>query len=226
MLIHLPGVLSADQLATCRERLEAAEWLDGRVTAGPQSARVKANEQIAEDSETARTLGRLIVGALERNPLFLSAALPRAVYPPLFNRYRAGMGFGTHIDNALRLVPGTPHRIRTDLSATLFLSEPDGYRGGELVVEDLYGPQSVKLPAGDMVLYPASSLHHVMPVESGARVAAFFWVQSLVKDDGARRLLFELDTAIRQLTGEVPDSPALVQLTGCYHNLVRRWAEV
>jgi len=226
MLIQIPGLLTPEQLALCQEQLVAADWRDGRVTAGPLAARAKQNLQLDESSEVARTLGGLIVGALEQNPLFLSAALPKQVFPPLFNRYEPGMRFGTHIDNAIRQHRGTRQRLRTDLSATLFLSPPESYDGGELIVEDSYGAHRVKLPAGDMILYPASSLHHVAPITRGARVAAFFWVQSLVKDDGERTLLFDLDNAIRDLGQTAPDAPALVRLTGCYHNLLRRWAEI
>jgi PKHD-type hydroxylase len=223
MLLHIPHLLDSAQLEAMLARLQAAPWVDGARTAGPQSARVKNNEQLAEDSAEARALGEIVVAALERHPVFLSAALPRRVFPPLFNRYGEGMGFGTHIDNALRAVPGTPHRIRTDLSATLFLSDPDSYDGGALVVQDTYGEHAAKLPAGDMVLYPASSLHRVEQVTRGTRLAAFFWVQSLVREDSDRALLFELDTAIRRLAA---DSPSLLSLTGIYHNLVRRWADI
>jgi PKHD-type hydroxylase len=223
MLLRIPRVLSPDELAHVRERLAKAAWVDGRVTAGPQSAKVKENLQLAEDSAEARELGAIVLTALERNPLFIAGALPRSVFPPLFNRYEPGMGFGAHVDNAIRQVPGTPHRLRTDISATLFLSAPEDYDGGELVVEDTFGVQSVKLPAGDMVLYPATSLHRVAPVTRGAREASFFWIQSLVKEDSERTLLFELDRAIAELTQTVPDSPALVRLTATYHNLVRKW---
>jgi PKHD-type hydroxylase len=226
MLLHIRNVLTPQELAVVTTRLAAAAWVDGRQTAGPQSAAVKNNQQLAEASEDAALLGRLVLAALERNPAFLSAALPRSVFPPLFNRYSEGMGFGTHIDNALRQVPGTPHRIRTDLSATLFLSNSDTYDGGELVIEDTYGAHPIKLPAGDMVLYPASSLHKVQSITGGVRVAAFFWVQSLVRDDGARALLYDLDNAIRLVGQDTPESPALVSLTGCYHNLVRRWSDI
>jgi PKHD-type hydroxylase len=200
--------------------------VDGRVKAGHQSARAKRNRQLAEDSASARRLGDMIVGALQQHPLFVSAALPLRVFPPLFNRYEVGESFGTHVDNAIRQVPGTPHRLRTDVSATLFLSPPDAYDGGELVVEDTYGVHSVKLPAGHLALYPATSLHHVRPVTRGVRLAAFFWVQSMVRDDGKRTLLFDLDTAIQGLSREQPDHPSAVQLIGVYHNLLRRWAEL
>jgi PKHD-type hydroxylase len=226
VLLAVPDVLGEDEVARARQVLEAAEWVDGRVTAGHQSARAKDNRQLPEDSPAARELGDLIVGALQRSPLFVAAALPLRVFPPLFNRYEGGQSFGTHVDNAIRQVPGTPHRIRTDLSATLFLSRPGEYEGGELAVEDTYGVHAVKLPAGHLVLYPANSLHHVRPVTRGTRLASFFWIQSMVRDDGARTLLFDLDTAIQRITAEVPDHPAAVQLTGVYHNLLRRWADV
>lgn len=225
MLVQVPDVLTPAQVAECRQALELVEWVDGRVTAGFQSARAKNNAQVPESHPAARRLGDMIVGALERQPLFLSAALPLKVFPPLFNRYAGGQDFGTHVDNAIRQVPGSTHRVRTDLSATLFLSEPDEYDGGELMVEDTYGTQQVKLPAGHMVLYPGTSLHHVTPVTRGARVSAFFWVQSMVRDDGQRTVLFDLDTAIQNLVRDVPDHPATVQLTGVYHNLLRRWAD-
>jgi PKHD-type hydroxylase len=225
MLLAIPDVLNAAQVAQAREILGAAEWVDGKVTAGHQSARAKDNQQLAEGSAAARQLGEIILNALGQNALFISAALPRHVFPPLFNRYLGGQSFGTHVDNAIRQVPGTGHRIRTDLSATLFLAQPEEYDGGELVVEDTFGVHSVKLPAGGMVLYPASSLHHVRPVTRGARLASFFWIQSMVKDDAERTLLFDLDTAIQRVNHDAPENPAAVQLTGIYHNLVRRWAE-
>jgi PKHD-type hydroxylase len=223
MLIRVPGLLSAEQVVHCRRRLAEAEWLDGRVTAGPLAARAKNNIQLAERSKIAVELGDLVLAALERNPLFISAALPKQVFPPLFNRYDPGMGFKTHVDNAIRAVPGTPHRIRTDLSGTVFLADPESYDGGELVIEDNYGAHRVKLEAGDLILYPASSLHHVTEVTSGSRIAAFFWVQSLVRDDGERTLLFDLDCAIRDLGG---DHPSTVRLTATYHNLLRRWSDL
>jgi PKHD-type hydroxylase len=226
MIIQIKSVLSPAQLAMCVDRLANADWGDGRMTAGPQSARVKANEQVAATCPHGRELGQMILAELERNPLFLSAALPRHVFPILFNRYAAGMAFGPHIDNAIRPIPGTPHRIRTDLSATLFLAEPDAYDGGELVIQDGDAAHRVKLPAGDMVLYPASTLHHVSEVTRGVRLAAFFWVQSLVRDNAARAILHDMDKAIRELGARDPDDPAVLRLTGCYHNLVRRWAEV
>jgi len=222
MLLAIPDVLTADQVSRARQLFLDAEWIDGRVTAGHQSARVKDNMQLAEGAPAARELGAMIVGALEQNPLFISAALPARVFPPLFNRYEGGQSFGTHVDNAIRQVTGTPHRIRTDLSATLFFAAPDEYDGGELVVEDTYGMHNVKLPAGHLILYPSTSLHHVQPVTRGARLAAFFWIQSMVRDDGERTLLFDLDLAIQRL-GSIP---AAVPLTGVYHNLLRRWANV
>jgi len=226
MLLHIPDVLTGDPLARARQRLESAGWVDGRITAGHQSARVKDNLQLPDDHPAAREIGELIMAALQRHALFISAALPLRVFPPLFNRYEGGQTFGNHVDNAVRYVPGTPHQIRTDLSATLFFSEPEDYDGGELVVEDTYGLHSVKLPAGHMVLYPSSSLHHVRPVTRGARIASFFWIQSMVRDDGERTVLFDLDTAIQRVNVDVPDHPSAVQLTGVYHNLLRRWADL
>jgi len=226
MLLQVPGVLTREQAARAREVLLKTEWVDGRVTAGPQSSRAKQNLQLPEDAPTARELGDAILAALQRSPLFMSAALPLKVYPPMFNRYGGGHSFGSHVDNAIRQVPGSPHRVRTDLSATLFLADPDSYDGGELVVEDTYGVHRVKLPAGDMVLYPSTSLHHVTPVTNGERIASFFWIQSLVRDDGRRTLLFDMDTAIQRLARDAPDHPSTVQLTGVYHNLLRQWAEL
>jgi PKHD-type hydroxylase len=226
MLLHIPDVLTAEQVAEARRLLDQAEWVDGRVTAGHQSARAKDNQQLPEDSPAARQLGDFILAALQRNPLFISAALPHRVFPPLFNRYQGGQSFGTHVDNAIRQVSGTNHRIRTDLSATLFLAAPEEYDGGELVVEDTYGVHTVKLPAGHLALYPSTSLHHVRAVTRGARVASFFWIQSMIRDDGERTLLFDLDSAVQQLTRQSADHPVAVQLTGVYHNLLRRWAEV
>ena len=226
MIVAIPNVLSAEQVADARQHMDVAEWLDGKVTAGHQSGRVKANEQLREDSPLARRLGEVIVAALERHPLFISAALPSRIFPPLFNRYSAGHSFGIHVDNAVRQIRGTNHRIRTDLSATLFLSSPDEYDGGELIVEDTYGPQSIKLPAGHMVLYPASSLHKVQSITRGARVASFFWIQSMIRGDAERTMLFDMDRAIQRLTQDAPDHPSVVQLTGVYHNLLRRWAEL
>jgi PKHD-type hydroxylase len=225
MLVHVPQVLEAGELARCQQALAAADWVDGRVTAGHQSGRVKHNRQLSEDSPQARQLGGLVLAALERCPLFIAATLPQRVFPPLFNRYGPDMHFGSHVDNAIRPLPGSAERLRTDVSATLFLSDPESYDGGELVVEDTYGSHAVKLPAGDLIVYPASSLHHVTPVTRGTRLACFFWVQSLVRDSGQRRLLFDLDMAIVDLGRQLAESPSLVVLTGVYHNLLRRWAE-
>ena len=226
MLLHIPKVLTESQVARGRVVLEDAKWVDGRITAGHLSAQAKHNLQVAEGSPEAREMGEIVVTALERTPLFMSAALPLRVFPPLFNRYEPSMAFGAHVDNAIRQVAGSPLRVRTDLSATLFLSRPEEYDGGELVVDDTYGAHSVKLPAGDMILYPASSLHRVQPVTRGVRLASIFWVQSMVGDDAERSLLFDLDMAIGQVTESSPDSPAVVGLTGCYHNLLRRWSRV
>ena len=224
MLLPIPKVLTEAQVARCRELMERASWVDGRITAGHQSAKAKDNLQIREGSPEAREMGEMIGKALEQIPLFVSAALPSRIFPPLFNRYEPGMTFGAHVDNAIRQIPGTPFRVRTDLSATLFLSEPADYDGGELVIEDTYGAQRVKLPAGDLVLYPSTSLHHVRPVTRGARIASFFWIQSMVRDDGERTLLFDLDMAIVKINQDAPDHPGVVALTCCYHNLLRRWA--
>jgi PKHD-type hydroxylase len=226
MLLQIPDVLTAEQVKQARQMLDEAEWIDGKVTAGYQSGKAKDNMQLPEDSPAARKLGDLILAALERNPLFITAALPLRVFPPLFNRYEGGQSFGTHVDNTIRQVTGTPHRIRTDLSATLFFSQPDEYDGGELLVEDTYGTQMVKLPAGHMILYPSTSLHHVNAVTRGARIASFFWILSLVRDDGQRALLLDLDMAIQRISQDAPNHPSAVQLTGIYHNLVRRWADV
>jgi PKHD-type hydroxylase len=225
MLIPIPDVLNAEQVAQARQILDQTDWIDGRVTAGHQSSRAKDNMQLPEGSPAARRLGDMVLGALERNPLFITAALPLRVFPPLFNRYQGGQSFGTHVDGAIRQITGTPHRIRTDLSATLFFTGPDEYDGGELVVEDTYGTHSVKLPAGHMILYPSTSLHHVRPVTRGARIASFFWIQSMVREDAERSLLFDLDLAIQRVNRDTSDNPAAVQLTGVYHNLLRRWAD-
>jgi PKHD-type hydroxylase len=224
MLLQIPRLLSSEDLALVRGRLDKATWVDGRVTAGPQSAKAKANLQLAEDGADARESGDIIVRALQRNPTFLSATLARHVYPPLFNKYEAGMNFGTHIDNAIRQVPGVPLRIRTDISATLFLNAPEEYDGGELLVEDTYGAHAVKLGAGDLILYPATSLHRVAPVTRGARIASFFWIQSLVPEDSNRQILFDMDRSIAELGATQPaDSAAILRLTAAYHNLVRKW---
>jgi PKHD-type hydroxylase len=225
MMIAIPDVLDPAALASVRAAIDAGEWTDGNATSGHQSALAKRNRQLAEGSEAARTAGTMVIEALQANPTFIAAALPAKIYPPLFNRYAGGEAFGTHIDNAVRLGAGGL-RVRSDLSATLFLSEPDSYDGGELVVEDRAGAQPVKLRAGHMLLYPASSLHRVEPVTRGTRTACFFWVQSMIRDDGARRILFDLDNAVRQVAAEQGhDARAVIELTGVYHNLLRRWAE-
>ena len=224
MLVHLPQVLTADQVRHGQAVLRAADWADGRGTAGYQSAKVKDNRQLREDLPEARALGDMILDALQNNPLFIAAALPLKVYPPLFNRYDAGMSFGNHVDNAVRYLPGGS-RVRTDLSATLFFSAPEDYDGGELLIDDAYGAHKVKLPAGDMVLYPSTSLHRVAPITRGARLASFFWIQSMVRTDQQRTLLFDLDMAIGQVGKALPDHPASVSLTAVYHNLLRLWAE-
>jgi len=225
MLLHIPKVLTARQVAHCRTLLDDAKWVDGRETSGHLAARVKHNRQVDEATPEAREMGSIVVSALERTPLFMAAALPLRVFPPLFNRYEPGMAFGAHVDNAIRELTSSPLRVRTDLSATLFLSAPEEYDGGELVVDDTYGAHSVKLPAGDMILYPATSLHRVVPVTRGVRLASIFWVQSMVRDDGERSLLFDLDMAISQVSEATPDSSGVVALTSCYHNLLRRWAD-
>lgn len=226
MLVQIPNVLGPEQVAACRRLLEVSAWVDGSVTAGHQSRLAKNNMQLAENDPAAVEMGDLITGALERNPLFVSAALPSRIFPPLFNKYSGGQNFGTHVDNAIRQVSGTTNHIRTDLSATLFFSEPDEYDGGDLVIEDTYGVQRVKLPAGHMILYPATSLHHVTPVTRGERIASFFWIQSMVRDDGQRTLLFDLDSAIQEVAAMAPGGPQAVRLTGIYHNLLRRWADI
>lgn len=226
MLLTIPDLLTREQVDQVRQKLPSAEWVDGRVTAGHQSLLAKDNMQIPEGNPIAQEVGELILQTLGQNPLFISAALPMKVFPPLFNRYSGGQSFGTHIDNAIRHVKGTSHRVRSDLSATLFFSNPDEYDGGELIVEDTYGIHSVKLPAGHMVLYPSSSLHNVRPVTRGTRVSSFFWIQSMIRDDGARTLLFDLDNVTQRVSAEQPNSPSAVKLTGIYHNLLRRWAEV
>ncbi|MEO6924831.1 MAG: Fe2+-dependent dioxygenase [Bryocella sp.] len=231
MLLVVPQVFSKESVRGIREKLDAAEWVDGKVTAGHQSAETKFNSQLPENSPVAKHVGELILQALGTNQLFRSAALPLRVFPPLFNRYAGGQTFGTHVDNAIRTHGASGGRIRTDLSCTLFFSEPDEYDGGELVIEDTYGSKSVKLPAGDLVLYPSTSLHHVTPVTRGARVASFFWLQSMIRQDVQRTLLFDLDTAIQRLAGsetaeQVDVKQSTVQLTGVYHNLLRQWAEM
>jgi PKHD-type hydroxylase len=226
MLITIPDVLSADEVKQARAKLDAAEWVDGKITAGYQAQRVKDNQQLLEGHPLHAELGEMVLKALAKSSLFMSAALPLRVFPPMFNRYAGGGQFGMHVDTAIRSVVPSGQRIRTDVSATLFLSSPEEYDGGELLVEDTYGAHSVKLPAGHMVLYPATSLHRVDPVTRGARVSSFFWVQSMIRSDGDRTMLFDLDRAIQKLAVDVPGNPVGVQLTGVYHNLLRRWAEM
>jgi PKHD-type hydroxylase len=227
MLICVPDVLSKSEVADFRAAMDASAWEDGRSTAGAQSAMVKKNEQLPPNGDVARRLGEAVIKALVANPLFVSAAIPRQIFPPLFNRYSVGQHFGIHVDNAVRGDHLTGTRIRTDLSVTLFLSEPDEYDGGELIVEDYYGSHRVKLPAGHLVLYPASSLHTVTPVTRGVRVASFFWLQSMIRDGHARSLIFDLDSVIQGLVGRLGrNDPELVKLTGIYHNLIRYWADV
>lgn len=226
MLLHIPGVFSRDEVSQIRTALERAEWADGKVTAGYQSAKAKHNLQLPEDHPLAREIAEAMLQRLWQNPLFMSAALPHKVFPPLFNCYTAGGSFDFHIDNAIRQVKGSAERVRTDLSSTLFFSDPNDYDGGELVIQDTFGTQRVKFPAGDLVLYPGTSLHKVEAVTRGARLASFFWTQSLVREDSQRTLLFEMDQAIQRLSADVPDHPSLITLTGNYHNLLRRWADV
>ncbi|WP_348944483.1 Fe2+-dependent dioxygenase [Chitinibacter sp. FCG-7] len=226
MLLHIPQVLSPAEVADCRQRLNQAQWLDGRITAGSQSAKVKNNQQLPNDDEQAVAVRKVILVALEKNDLFFSAALPKRIFPPLFNRYSEGMTFGNHVDNAMRRITDTGEWVRSDLSATLFFSDPSEYDGGELVIEDTFGLHEVKLAAGDLILYPSSSLHRVEPITRGTRLASFMWLQSMVKDVGERGLLFDLDTSIRQIRAELGDTPTAVQLTGVYHNLLRKWGEI
>jgi len=226
MMLAIPDLLDEEGVARIRAIIDAGAWADGNATSGHQSALAKRNEQLPEDSAEAKEAGKLVLDALGRSPLFIAAALPLKIFPPLFNRYQGGEAFGTHIDNAVRIHRMSEFRVRTDLSATLFLEDPHGYQGGELVVEDNLGAQAVKLPAGHLLLYPASSLHRVEPVTEGARVASFFWVQSMVRDDGARAILFDLDRSIQAIAEERGQSDAeVIRLTGVYHNLLRRWAD-
>jgi PKHD-type hydroxylase len=226
MMLHVPEVLDREQVADLRRRLDGADWTDGRATVGSQGAQVKRNRQLPESSPLALELGRLVEAAMAKNPLFFSAMLPARTMPALFNRYEGGEHYGLHIDGSVRGIPGSTLLLRTDVSCTLFLSDPDTYDGGELVVVDTYGTHEVKLPAGDLVLYPSSSLHRVEPVSRGMRTSAFFWVQSMVADAGRRRMLFELDQIIQKLRARIGDCEETVGLTGHYHNLLRQWAAV
>ena len=225
MLVKIPAILSKIQLEQCRKRLCATDWIDGDITAGYQSTKAKNNLQLPEGSKVSRQLGDIILEALATNDLFLSAALPLKIFPPLFNCYQVGQSFGDHIDNAIRRVPQTPVKVRTDISMTLFFTPPEEYDGGELIIDDTYGSHKVKLGAGDMILYPSTSLHHVTPVTRGHRLASFFWLQSLVASAEKRRLLFDMDSAIQSLRKQVDDSAEIIQLTGLYHNLLRHWSQ-
>ncbi len=226
MMLAIPDLLDKDAVARVRAIVDAGDWQDGNATSGPQAALAKRNRQLPEDGAAAKEAGRLVLDALGRSPLFIAAALPLKIFPPLFNRYESGENFGLHVDNAVRIGGGGDFRVRSDLSATLFLEDPVAYDGGELVVEDNFGVHSVKLPAGHLILYPASSLHRVEPVTRGARFASFFWIQSMVRDDAARTLLFDLDRSIQALAARSgQDDPEIIRLTGIYHNLLRRWAD-
>lgn len=226
MLIAIPEVLSPEEVAEIRRVIDAADWVDGNVTSGAQSALAKQNEQLPEGGEAHRRAGAILLDALGRSPLFVAAALPLKVFPPLFNRYGGGQRFGTHVDNAVRIQRGTDFRIRSDLSMTVFLEDPGAYDGGELLIEGQFGEQAAKLPAGHAILYPSSSLHRVEPVTRGTRVASFFWLQSMVRDDGARRILFEMDQAVQRLAATLGnDDRSVIELTGVYHNLLRHWAD-
>jgi PKHD-type hydroxylase len=226
MMLHIPEVLSRDQVAHIRRRLDEADWVDGRATVGTQGAKVKQNRQLPETSPVAKELGQIVLDALAGNPLFFSAALPLLTCPPLFNSYAGGEHYGNHIDGAMRRIPATGQWLRTDVSSTLFLCDPEEYDGGELIVEDAYGVHEVKLPAGDLILYPSTSVHRVEPVTRGARVCSFFWTQSMVRDDGRRSLLLELDRNIQSLRARLGDCDEMVGLTGHYHNLLRQWSDV
>ena len=226
MLIAIPGLLDASGVARVRAIIDGGEWVDGNVTSGPQAALAKKNEQLVEASAAAREAGAIVLDALGKSPLFIAAALPLKIFPPLFNRYAGGQEFGIHVDNAVRIQRGSEFRLRSDLSMTVFLEDPAEYDGGELLIEGQFGAQSVKLPAGDAILYPSSSLHKVTPLTRGCRVASFFWLQSMVRDETARRTLFELDSAVQRLAGQLgQDDRSVVELTGVYHNLLRRWAD-
>ncbi len=230
MLITIPDVLTKEQVAEAKALLESAEWVNGNTTAGPQAIQVKNNEQIPEGHPIAKQVGEIVLRALKQNPLFHSAVLPLRIYPPMFNRYAGGQTYGTHVDNSIRQIPGTPVGIRSDVSSTLFFEEPENYDGGELCIDDTYGVHRVKLPAGSMIVYPSTSLHFVTPVTRGTRLCSFFWTQSMVRDDGQRSLLFDLDLGIQRVNREFSESEAglatSIQFTGVYHNLLRRWAEM
>jgi PKHD-type hydroxylase len=226
VLLIIRQALSSNQVDELRRALSQIDWIDGRATAGHLSTPVKRNSQVGEDHPVGRRLGAVILDALESNPTFMSGALPAKIVPPLFNRYSADNSYGRHIDGAIRPVAGSRHRVRTDLAATLFLSGPDEYDGGELVMEETFGTQKLKLPAGDMIVYPATSIHEVTPVTRGARLASFFWIQSLVREDSRRRMLFGLDGTIQSLRLQSPASPAVLELTALYHNLLREWSEI
>jgi PKHD-type hydroxylase len=227
MLVRIPNVLTPEQVQHCRDVMARTDWVDGRVTAGHQSAQVKNNLQLPQNNPAARELSDMVLAALNRNPLFMSAVLPKTILPPLFNRYDAEgeMNFGSHVDNAIRTIPGTGVRMRTDVSSTLFLSSPEEYDGGELVIEDTYGSHAVKLPAGDMIVYPGTSLHHVTRITRGSRVASFFWTESMISDVSRRSMMFDLDMSIIRLTADHPEHPSVVNLTSLYHNLLRQWAQ-
>jgi PKHD-type hydroxylase len=226
MMLHVPAVLSRAEVDECRKLLEPAQWVDGNVTSGEQAAKAKHNRQLPIDAPVTRELGNRVLAALARSPLFISAAIPKRIVPPLFNRYEGGEHFEFHIDNSIRAIPGTADCLRTDISCTLFFSSPDDYEGGELIVKDTYGEHRAKLPAGDMILYPASSLHRVTPVTRGTRICSFFWAQSLVRTDWQRTMLFDLDQTIQQLRKQIGDTEQVISLTSHYHNLLRLWSEV
>ncbi|MFT3991538.1 MAG: Fe2+-dependent dioxygenase [Luteolibacter sp.] len=226
MILHIPDVLTPEETKQARAMLDATDWVDGKTTAGHTAARVKNNAQLSSDNPVAKQIGELIIHKLSTNPLFMSAALPLHFLPPMFNYYGGGQHYGNHIDGAIRQIPGTGQRIRTDMSCTLFFAGPEEYDGGELIIEDTYGNQSVKLPAGHLVLYPSTSLHQVTPVTRGARISSFFWLQSLIRDDQRRSMLFDMDVAIQRMAMDQPDHPSVVSLTGIYHNLLRQWAEM
>lgn len=226
MMLHVPNILSRDEVLACKKLLDAAQWVDGNVTSGEQAAKAKRNRQLPIDTPLTRELGNRILTALARSPLFISAAIPKRIVPPLFNRYEGGEHFEFHVDNAIRALPGTNECLRTDVSCTLFFSDPDEYDGGELIVQDTYGEHQSKLPAGDMILYPSTSLHRVTPVTRGARVCSFFWVQSMIRSDWHRAMLFDLDQTIQKLRTHIGDSEQVIALTSHYHNLLRLWTEL